>query len=528
MQSSLLWHHGPQWLTNCNNWPVWQPTATLHLQAAAVTTSEFVPFMSSPPCNGLHKIIDLNNYSTLERVVKVTAIVLRFVANLKSKDTKQTGPLTAVELHAAKMKSKDTKQTGPLTAVELHAAKMKWVKDCQQQAYYNEFTNMCSHSPALKRLPLVRQLHLFIDEDDFIRCGGRIHNAPLCQTTRFPYLLPPKHPLTAMIIRNAHVRLFHAGTNSIVTAIQQTFWIPKVRQRVRSLLRSCTICKRHGGRPYPLPDSPPLPEMRMRDVAPFTVTGIDFTGALYVQLNGVESKVYICLFTCATTRGVHLEIVTDLTTDTFLLDLRRLASRKSLPRIIVSDNGSTYLSATEELRELLSSRRLAESLGKRGIVWKFIPKRAPWHGGWWERLIGLTKTALKKTLGRANVSLMVLETLVVEVEVVLNDRPLTYTPSECNDMDPLTPAHLLYGRRITSLPYEFVEDDEVDDPTFGDESSVRRLAKRQALTLQHFKSRWRHEYLTSLREYHKKTTGYGTTKQRVTVGDVVLVQDDGP
>ena len=75
-------------------------------------------------------------------------------------------------------------------------------------------------------------------------------------------------------------------------------------------------------------------------------------------------------------------------------------------------------------------------------------------------------------------------------------------------MDPLTPAHLLYGRRITSLPCEFVEDYEVDDPTFGDESSVRRLAKRQVLTLQHFKSRWRHEYLTSLREYHKQTTGY--------------------
>ena len=306
MQSSLLWHHGPQWLTNCNNWPVWQPTATLHLQAAAVTTSEFVPFMSSPPCNGLHKIIGLDNYSTLERVVKVTAVVLRFVANLKSKDTKQTGPLTAVELHAAKM---------------------KWVKDCQQQVYYNEFTNMCSHSSAPKRLPLVRQLHLFIDEDDFIRCGGRIHNAPLCQTTRFPYLPPPKHPLTAMIICNSHVRLFHAGTNSVVTAIRQTFWIPKVGQHVRSLLRSCTICKRHGGRPYPLPDSPPLPEMRMCDVAPFTVTGIDFTGALYVQMNGVESKVYICLFTCATTRGVHLEIVTDLTTDTFLLALRRFASR---------------------------------------------------------------------------------------------------------------------------------------------------------------------------------------------------------
>jgi len=96
---------------------------------------------------------------------------------------------------------------------------------------------------------------------------------------------------------------------------------------------------------------------------------------------------------------VHLEIVTDLTTDTFLLALRRFASRKSLPRVIVSDNGPTYLSAAEELKELLSSKMLEEALGRRGIVCRFILKRALWYGGWWERLIGLTKAALKKTLG---------------------------------------------------------------------------------------------------------------------------------
>ena len=105
-------------------------------------------------------------------------------------------------------------------------------------------------------------------------------------------------------------------------------------------------------------------KMRMHDVVPFTVTGIDFTGALYVQMNGVESKVYICFFTCATTKAVHLEIVTDLTAETFLLALRRFASRKSLPQIIVSDNGSTYLLAAEELKELLSSKNLMESLNR--------------------------------------------------------------------------------------------------------------------------------------------------------------------
>ena len=95
------------------------------------------------------------------------------------------------------------------------------------------------------------------------------------------------------------------------------------------------------------------------------IDGVDFTGALYVQMNGAESKVCICLFTCATTRAIHLEIVRDLSTETFLLALRRFASRKSLPQIIVSDNGSTYLSAAEELKELLSSdESQAEYVGR--------------------------------------------------------------------------------------------------------------------------------------------------------------------
>ena len=234
---------------------------------------------------------------------------------------------------------------------------MSWVKDCQQQVYHNEFTNIRSHPSASECLPLVRQLRLFIDDEGFIRCGGRIHNAPLCQTSRFPYLLPPRHTFTSMVIYSAHVKLFHSGTNSTLTAIRQTFWIPKARQRIKSLLRTCTTWKRHSGKPYPIPDPPPLPKMRMRDVVPFTVTGV-----------------YICLFTCATTRAIHLEIVTDLSTETFLLALRRFASRKSLPQIIVSDNGSTYLSAAEELKELLSSRNLIELLNNNMEIY---PKTCP-------------------------------------------------------------------------------------------------------------------------------------------------------
>ena len=192
----------------------------------------------------------------------------------------------------------------------------------------------------------------------------------------------------------------------------------------------------------------------------------------------------------------YLEVVEDLSEETFLKAFRRFASRKSLPRKMVSDNGSTYLSAAEELKRLFQSTSLKEAFNRRGVEWHFIPKRARvWYGGFWERLIGLTKTVLKKVLGRAHVTLSSLQTIIVEIEAVLNDRPLTYVSSDIEDEEPLTPSHLLYGQRITSLPHPIVEDDEINDPNFGNISEITTTAQIQALILQHFWSRWKAEYL---------------------------------
>ena len=222
-------------------------------------------------------------------------------------------------------------------------------------------------------------------------------------------------------------------------------------------------------------------------------------------------------------RAIHLEVVEDLTVEAFLLAFRRFASRKSLPRKLIADNASTFLSANNELRELFQSHTLKETLARQGIDWQFIPKRAPWHGEFWERLIGLTKSTLKKVLGRAAVNLCTLQTIVVEVEAILNDRPLTYVSSDIKDAEALTPAHLLYGRRITSLPHPLVENDEVSDPTYQENTDIQRKAKRVALLIQHFWQRWSHEYLTSLREFHKNS---GINAETVKVGDVVLIHDD--
>ena len=117
----------------------------------------------------------------------------------------------------------------------------------------------------------------------------------------------------------------------------------------------------------------------------------------------------------------------------------------------------------------------------------------------------MTKSSLKKVLGRTFTTLSTLQTVIVEIEGILNDRPLTYISSDIKDPEPLTPAHLLYGRRIVPLPYHRVEEDELDDPEFGGTSTIMKRAKVQALMLKHFWTRWKSEYLTTLREFHKTT-----------------------
>ena len=212
---------------------------------------------------------------------------------------------------------------------------------------------------------------------------------------------------------------------------------------MNKLLRRCVTCRKHEGKAYHAPDPAPLLKIRTQQTEPFSVTGVDYAGPLYVRDNNVEIKSSICLFTCAITRAIHLEVVTDLTERSFLQAFRRFASRKSLPRLVVSDNASTFVAGAEKLKHLFQSLSLKEEFTRRGVEWQFIPKRAPWFGGFWERLVGLSIIACKKTLGRAFITLLELQTLTVEIEGILNDRPLTYVSSDLQDDEPLTPSHLL-------------------------------------------------------------------------------------
>jgi len=174
-------------------------------------------------------------------------------------------------------------------------------------------------------------------------------------------------------------------------------------------------------------------------------------------------------------------------------------------------------------RECLSDA-LKEALESQNVTWQFIPKHAPWYRGFWEGIIRLTKQAVKKTLSRVFITLKQLETIINEIEAMLNDRPLTYISSDLTDPEPLMPSHLLYGRRIRPVPCPLDRSVDLDDPDFSvSDTALRQTVNRQTRLIQQFWRRWKCEYLTSLREFHRTL---GHNERVIKKGDVVIVHDD--
>ncbi len=372
-----------------------------------------------------------------------------------------------------------------------------------------------------------KQFDLFQDDHKIWRCGGRIQNADLPFSAKHPVLLAKDHFLSALLVRRAHERVFHSGVKATLTELRSQFWIVRVRSFVRQILGRCTVCKRFEGRPNHAPNPPPLPLLRVDEAPPFTYTGVDFAGPLYVKgANDTSSKVWISLFTCCVTRAVHLDLVQDLSAPSFLRCLKRFTARRGLPTKMVSDNGKTFKAAARILHSIVSHDDVQRYITGLGIKWVFNLPKAPWWGGVFERLIRSAKRCLRKIVGQAKLTYDELLTAIVEVEAVLNSRLLSYVSMDDIE-EPLTPSHLLTGHRILSLPDHLCRGAEEDDGDIriGPEVLTKR-ARHLNKVLDRFWARWRKEYLLELRETHRHHRGH-TCPSPVAVDDVVIVHSEG-
>ena len=267
--------------------------------------------------------------------------------------------------------------------------------------------------------------------------------------TKHPILLPTGHHFTMLVIPQSHEKVLHGGVKETLTELRSRFWIVKGRSVVKKLLHKCMICKKIAGRPYASSLPPPLLEFRVTQSPTFAFTGLDYAGPLY--LKGTDYKVWICLFTCCATRALHLDLVVDMTTEAFIRCFKRFVASRGIPQVIISDNSKTYKSADKVIAEILNRPEIEQFFAGVHVKWNFNLEKAPWWGGFFERLVKSTKRCLKKIIGTTKLSYEELQTVLVEVEAILNSWPLTDVSSEDLE-EPLTPSHLLTGRRLISLP----------------------------------------------------------------------------
>ena len=382
------------------------------------------------------------------------------------------------------MRSRADRVSGPLTSEERKEALKFWIRDAQARAYGEELKALKSNSllpgdsPLLKLRPKL--------EDDGVLCAlPRTNEAPLP-------ILPEFAHVTTLLIDEAHRRCFHQGTRATLAILSAEYSIR--RRSVLRVVKTCRRCRRYRGLSYRHADGG-LPSFRVEPSRPFSKVGLDFFGPLYTDAN---SKVWVLLITCATSRAVHLELVKSQHVEDVKLALRRFFALRGTPSLIYSDNAKTFKAMLYHI--------------PRSVTWKFIPEAAPWWGGFWERLVGLTKNCLKITLHHCSLSHEELAATLYELAFQLNMRPLTSV-----DQELLTPAHLLFG--VTSIR-------GVLSPSRLFCDQITRAWRHQRRVCEHLIRRWTSEYVAALRSWSVSPRGRPTRVP--SVGDVVLVNGEGP
>jgi hypothetical protein len=461
------------------------------------------------------------------RVKRTVALVLRWPAKFKERKRRGEGkpepeviavlssPRTkkfTIKKYVAVAREVEMEEPSP---EELATVVSRLVGQAQRTAYALELKAL-NRKVALDAASPLAKVSPYLDQG-LLRVGGRIVNAPVPFDVRHPIVLPPKAIVTERIVRAIHIKgKGHTSSWRTLSELQREYWIPAPRRLIRRVVDRCTLCRRFTAKAGS-PLMAALPSARLQVFQPpFACTGIDYFGPIEVTLFRRVVKRWGCLFTCLTTRAIHLEMAYALDADAFICAYENFRVARGTPKIIYADNGTNFVGGKNELAEALerlNQSQIYNHLALEGVEWRFNPPAAPPFGGSWERLVGSAKRALERVLHLQSFTDQTLTSALKQVEHLINSRPLTYVSVDPSAPEPLTPYHLLLGRANPSIPPDVFST--------ADLSCRKRWRIAHAIADQ-FWRRWMAEYMPDLIERRK----WLKRERNLRIGDIVLVIDE--
>ncbi|XP_067944858.1 uncharacterized protein [Watersipora subatra] len=410
----------------------------------------------------------------------------------------------------------------PISVEDGRTSENKIICEVQKHHFEDSYT-LIKSGQRLSKKHTLSKLNPFVDETGILRVGGRLQNSQsLNYQEKHPIILPRDAHIASLIVRHYHDSTHHQGRTYTLSAIRNAgYWIIGVTRLTKSVLSNCIACKRLRGKPMEQIMSI-LPLERVEPAPPFLNIGIDCFGPFVVKERRSEIKRWGLLITCLYSRAIHIELLNDMTTDSFINALRTFICLRGAVNTIYCDQGTNFLGASNEFsKELQSLNKRTSALGTflldKQITFKFTAPQASHTGGVWERQIRSVKAVLDgMRIGRYHNRLDTtgLRTAFYESMAIVNSQPIAVNHMDDPEVPILTPNHLITSKakEVTSPPGNFGSTDIYS----------RKMWRKVQHFAEEFWTLWKTGYMNRI----TKRQRWQNPKPNIQKGDIVMLTDE--